>query len=178
MTQAGRIFRHSLLLVVLTAGCGRIRSNDPTNICEAAAQGNLGAVEAFARQQPPSVEAADVITGHTPLELAIIHRHLSIARWLLRHGADPNAKHGRPLFIAAWGLDFRAVLMLLRAGANPDPVISGHTRLLESPGRAGLPDYLLRERIILWYLRRQAALENHETGGVRRPSTVPGSRAG
>ena len=144
------------LLPVTLAGCNREPSAMPTTIFEAAAQGNLGVLKAFAEKRPALLRATDSITGHTLVGLAIIHNHLSILRWLLVHGVNPNADHGEPLFLAAYTLNFHAVLMLLRAGANPDPVVSGHRRLLESPGHAGLPDYLLRERIILWYLRKQA----------------------
>lgn len=165
-----------ILLFTLVPACNHAPSEKPSNIFEAVAFGNLRSVESFARGQRSLVNATDSATGHTPLELAITFRRVSIARWLLRHGANPNADHGRPLFIAAWGLHFHAVLMLVRAGATPDPRIRGQMRLLESPGHDGLPDYLLRERIILWYLKKQAdlILPGHSGGTAHEGAERPG----
>ncbi len=160
---AGAVYSCSLLLAACNAGCGRVPSARPTTIFEAASKGNLGLVKSFAKKSPALVDAVDRATGHTLLELAITRNHLATVRWLLLHGANPNGEHGQPLFVAAWNLNLPAVLILVQAGANPDPTIGKRTRMLESPGRAGLPDYLLRERIILWYLRRQSARYRHET---------------
>ncbi len=161
--SAGVVYSCSLVLAACNAGCGRVPSAKPTTIFEAASQGNLGLVKTFAKKSPALVDATDGTTGHTLLELAILHNHPAILQWLLLHGANPNADYGQPLFIAAWNLNLPAVLILLQAGANPDPSIGNRRRMLESPGYAGLPDYLLRERIILWYLRRQSARYRYET---------------
>lgn len=173
-SSAGVVYACSLVLAACNAGCGRVPSAKPTTIFEAASQGNLGLVKTFAKKSPALVDATDGTTGHTLLELAIMHNHPAILQWLLLHGANPNADYGQPLFIAAWNLNLPAVLILLQAGANPDPSIGNRRRMLESPGYAGLPDYLLRERIILWYLRRQSARYRYETLIHRVPRQAGG----
>jgi hypothetical protein len=50
--------------------------------------------------------------------------HLSLAAWLIDHGADPSARDGgvadeTPLHRAAWSGDARMVDLLLERGADP-----------------------------------------------------------
>lgn len=60
------------------------------NLHAAVAEGDIEAVEGFLQTGAP-VEERNV-DGHTPLALAILGRHLAIARCLVQHGADFNAR--------------------------------------------------------------------------------------
>ncbi|NLH75391.1 MAG: ankyrin repeat domain-containing protein [Verrucomicrobia bacterium] len=60
--------------------------------------------------------------GATPLENAVSHGHVQMARFLLENGAEVNSVglYGRtPLHVAAWRDDIVMGRLLVERGANP-----------------------------------------------------------
>ena len=107
---------------------------DDLDAFEAAA---LGEIDVFQRLFGPQPDFTSIISadGFTPLHLAAFFRRKAAARFLLAHGADPDAKaenqsEVRPIHSACAARDAGMVRILLAAGANPDIAqTGGHTAL-------------------------------------------------
>jgi len=88
------------------------------NIWEAAALGELEAVEEFVAQDAKSKDAF-ALDGFTPLGLASFFGQVIIVGWLLAHGADPNRPARNrmtvyPIHSAAAHRDMTASLSMVR----------------------------------------------------------------
>jgi hypothetical protein len=71
-----------------------------------------------------AAEDPAVIRNPAVIKAAVDFGHHALARWLLEHGADPNARSDRQsrdtcLHSAAWNGDLAMVDLLLEAGADP-----------------------------------------------------------
>ncbi len=93
------------------------------DLLAALALGDWGACARLVRENPALVERGRATAG--TLHLMAKRGHLDGARWLLAHGADPNAlwPHGdadvTALHLASWQGHAEVVRLLLDAGADP-----------------------------------------------------------
>jgi len=85
---------------------------------EFARMADRASLSALAREHPGVLRDPAVMMG------AVDFRHHALVRWLLRHGADPNARSAAQsqqtaLHSAAWNGDLPMVKLLVQAGADP-----------------------------------------------------------
>lgn len=114
------------LLPALSCGCAA------PAIYKAAGQGDLARVQALLASGTDPNEHTSLYANETPLHQAVIYSRLEVAKYLLDHGADPNAEastntmghesnNGTPLMYAACHGKNTMVQLLLERGADPDP---------------------------------------------------------
>lgn len=94
------------------------------NILIASCLGDLERVRELLREDPKRADFLDTCKRR-PLSCALEFGHGEIARLLLEHGADPNAREVEtfvtyPLVVAAQRNDLEMAKILLERGANPD----------------------------------------------------------
>jgi ankyrin repeat protein len=95
------------------------RSNPRLNMFQAAAIGDQSALKDALQKAPGSVNDSDA-HGLTPLDWAVTAESESMVKFLLEHGANPNAS--RALVLAARNGDLEIARLLLEHGADPsDP---------------------------------------------------------
>ena len=91
--------------------------------CDAAKDGNVGAMRTMLAATPSLLHARGTGVGHTALHWACARGEMAVARWLLDEArADPNAVNSEgatPLHAAAANGRTDAVLALANAGADP-----------------------------------------------------------
>jgi hypothetical protein len=101
---------------------------------EAVAVGDLGRVSEGARAVPGLVRGtSDTIGGRTPLHVAAALGHTAVAEFLLREGADVDARltdsadlpGATPLHLAAAAGHRDAAELLLGRGADPNAILPG-----------------------------------------------------
>jgi len=98
-----------------------------------AVQGNLEALKLFlAAGYPIDFAVAD---GRTALNVAVMYRHVDVARFLIDAGADvtiADSNNATPLFNAAGNCKAtELVRALMEAGADPEPKTRGGTTALQ-----------------------------------------------
>jgi len=106
------------LLIIATAALAE-ESAPPTNIFEAARQGDLAAVKSFEAKNQ-SVVAQDAL-GSTPLHHAAAGGHEDVAAYLLDRGADPNLVNSdgfTPLHNCALTGDSATAALLVARGSS------------------------------------------------------------
>lgn len=86
---------------------------------EYARMGDRASLAALAKSTPDILEDPAVLLG------AVDFRHHALVRWLLKQGADPNARSTvqskqTVLHSAAWNGDLQMVKLLVAAGADPE----------------------------------------------------------
>lgn len=118
-------FLFSIFLILLSEQTfGKSISNADRKILSAAINGNSRLAKK-ALQQGASVHARDPLEenfGETPLHKASYNNDVSLIRFLLSKGADPNLSDERgetPLITAVYGLSLESVSALLGAKADP-----------------------------------------------------------
>jgi ankyrin repeat protein len=113
----------------------------PLSLFEAAAVGDLPAVQRAVQQDPQSVNAF-APDGFQPLGLAAFFGSTDVAEFLLAHGADPNTAsrnglHVQPLNSAAAGMHLEIARALLDHGADPNARQEGNFTPLHSAAQNG-----------------------------------------
>jgi ankyrin repeat protein len=97
-----------------------IRRVSEKEVLDAATNGDLKKLQELLQHDPTLVSSKDVETGRTPLHIAAMSRNRDMAKFLLAHGADVNAK-GKggetPLHYAAT-VDKDIVALLLASNAD------------------------------------------------------------
>jgi hypothetical protein len=172
-----------------TAGCQR-RAVHPSAKADrffaAAATGDIPVMQYWFRHDPAIINAtANGIPaskgGATALSCAVsgmdgCGANLPSIQWLLHHGADPNVD---PYLLLALVRQkrFDAVIALVQAGANPDPVITlgsktGPLLILEQQEYRDFLSHFLRCRIIMWYLKSAAMKWDAKHRTARSPKAL------
>jgi ankyrin repeat protein len=104
----------------------RKANGNPMDLLASLALGDWPVAERLVRDHPDLVNSGGV------LHLASKRNDARVVKWLLDHGADPNAKWAHwdadvtPLHMAAWHADPEVVRLLLGAGADPHVRDSKH----------------------------------------------------
>ncbi len=142
-----------LLLAVLGCGCAA------PAIYNAAGQGDLARVQALLASGTDPNEHTKYYANETALHEAVIYSHLEVAKYLLEHGADPNAEAstnilghfqniGTPLMYAACKGQTAMVQLPLEQGAAPDPQpgICVRGRYSQPDGDEGTPLQVAEKR--------------------------------
>ncbi|OGR65494.1 MAG: hypothetical protein A2X30_08240 [Elusimicrobia bacterium GWB2_63_16] len=117
-----------LLLLLTALGCGCAAPA----IYNAAGRGDLARVQALLASGTDPNQRTSLYANETALHQAVIYSRLDVAKYLLDHGADPNAEastntmghesnNGTPLMYAACHGKNTMVQLLLERGADPDP---------------------------------------------------------
>jgi TolB-like protein len=146
--------RYLLLpLAALCCGCAA------PAIYNAAGQGDLARVQALLASGTDPNEHSKYYANETALHEAVIYSHPEVAKYLLEHGADPNAEAstnilghfrniGTPLMYAACTGQTALVQLLLEHGANPDPKpgICVRGRYSQPDGDEGTPLQVAEKR--------------------------------
>lgn len=144
-----------------------VRHGAKEDFFSAAAVGDLAFLQGELQHNPRIVNMTDdglsvAEGGYTAIDYAMFGCvSVRSLKWLVMHGADPNADPGA-LLLGLRQMRFEAVVMLVRAGADPNPVITigGKTGHLLTLTRREYQDYFhhyLRGRIIRWYLKKATA---------------------
>jgi len=144
-----------LLLLVTALGCGCAAPA----IYNAAGQGDLARVQALLASGTDPNEHTKYYANETALHEAVIYSHFEVAKYLLDHGADPNAEAstnilghfqniGTPLMYAACKGQTALVQLLLEHGADPDPKpgICVRGRYSQPDGDEGTPLQVAEKR--------------------------------
>ena len=144
-----------LLLLLAALGCGCAAPA----IYNAAGRGDLARVQALLASGTDPNERTNLYANETALHQAVIYSRLEVAKYLLGHGADPNAEasitslghesyNGTPLMYAACKGQASMVQLLLEHGADPDPrpgrCVSG--RYSQPDGDEGSPLQVAEKR--------------------------------
>ncbi|MDD2805133.1 MAG: FlgO family outer membrane protein [Elusimicrobiales bacterium] len=142
-----------LLLAALGCGCAA------PAIYNAAGQGDLTRVQALLASGTDPNEHSKYYANETALHEAVIYSHPEVARYLLEHGADPNAEAstnilghfqniGTPLMYASCKGQTALVQLLLEHGADPDPKpgICVRGRYSQPDGDEGTPLQVAEKR--------------------------------
>jgi ankyrin repeat protein len=118
---------------VLKAEVDRRQTSNTTAFFDACDSGDVDAVSTLLAQNPDLVHATNPAADHagwTGLHTAAQKGHLDVARLLLAHGADPNAReagdHTYPLHWAAAHRHIDIVRALLDAGSDVDGIGDDH----------------------------------------------------
>lgn len=101
------------------------------DICTAAMLGNLDCMDDFLAEDANLVHARGA-HGIPLLYFPVIHAHVTVAEYLLEHGADPNASSPdgiTPLHAAIMFNQPQIALWLLEHAADPNPKYDGKTPL-------------------------------------------------
>jgi uncharacterized protein len=93
----------------------------------AVAAGRPGIVDELLREAPSLDVNARLISGRTPLGVAVPRGDVDMLRVLLAHGADPNigSDSNLPIVDAVGGGDQELVALLLEYGADPNQQFEG-----------------------------------------------------
>jgi hypothetical protein len=93
-THAGNLRMVKCLAIELGADVNQTDAEDCTPLYIAACLGHLGVVQCLVEELGVDVNLADE-DGNTPLMVAANRMHHKLVRYLLKHGADPQASHDR-----------------------------------------------------------------------------------
>ena len=120
--QRGHVVPETALRV---ASAGGLNRDEIKRWCDAAKDGNVGAMRTMLAATPCLLHARGTGVGHTALHWACARGELAAVKWLLSEeaGADPNAVNSEgatPLHAAASNGRMDAVLALANAGADPE----------------------------------------------------------
>lgn len=112
---------------------------DEKDIVEAAENGNLKAVQYYAKVKPKSINLENE-EGYSPLQIACLNSHDDVAEFLIKNGADVNHSHKKgdtALHFAALGGSLPIVELLLASGAKLDAVDSSQMNALNYAAQGG-----------------------------------------
>lgn len=113
---------------------GRYAAEEPKNIFEAAAQGNISKIKEFLEKD--DVNARDPYSGDTALKIASFYGKTALVEFLLKKGANPNIQDnaGDTALMAVVFVQPIAIShLLLKYGANPNTQNqNGETALMKA----------------------------------------------
>ena len=124
------VLRTAVAVIAAWAVLASARAAD--SIDDAAGRNDLKAVQRFVAQGV-SVDARSAVEGFTPLYTAALKDSLEVAKFLIDHGADVNARGldgTSVLHAAAYGAAVRAAALLIDKGADVNAIdLKGRTPL-------------------------------------------------
>lgn len=138
---------------------------------EAIIQNNMYAIITMLQMDPQLINRRDPKFGYSPLALAVIWNNMSLAIFLLDHGADVNLRNAgvldTPLWCAcAYGYIHLVDLLMSRGGDPTKPDIHGTTPLIigSENGHVDVVRYLLKHSKGV-----RAAIDSGGDGRCRTP---------